>query len=249
MSDIFGTLQPQHVTAAFATAYVGALSLSNAGGRFAWALASDYLGRPATYYAFGTAIPIAASVPWLTAWAASEPGASAPLALFYGGTCLCVSYYGGLFSVLPAYLSDVFGNRYMGSIHGRVVTAWSVGAMTGPLLMAHLRQVSYSSEAAKLAALVDPALFERTFGAPNDPETLQRLVDAKTVTIARLMDVAPAGTADPTPQLYDTAMYGVCGMLAVAVGANAAIGALGAPQAYVGKRRSRAGAKEEDGRG
>ena len=37
------------------------------------------------------------------------------------------------------------------------------------------------------------------------------LVDAKTVTIARLMDIAPAGTVDPTPFLYDTTCFAAAG--------------------------------------
>jgi hypothetical protein len=37
-----------------------------------------------------------------------NPG-TAPLALFYGGTVLVISFYGGMFAVLPAYIADIYG--------------------------------------------------------------------------------------------------------------------------------------------
>eukprot|EP00941_MAST-03F_sp_MAST-3F-sp1_P000434 g434.t1 len=228
ITDIFGSIQPNVVNATFATAYVGTLSLANAAGRFTWALASDYLGRPGTYYLFGTAIPIVATIPWLTQTAETNSS----LMLFYGGTCLCVSYYGGLFSALPAYLSDVFGTKYMGSIHGRVVTAWSVGAMTGPLIASTLRDISYKSEIMKLVEKVGTSEIEKHFGTGN----IETMIQAKTINIARLMEImAERGeiVADPTPHLYDTAMYGVCGMLTVAVGSNFLLGRLGKPNKWI----------------
>lgn len=48
-------------------------------------------------------------------------------------------------------------------------------------------------------------------------------MDAKTVTIANLMEIAPAGTIDPTPSLYNTTMYTMAGLLTVAALANMAI--------------------------
>jgi hypothetical protein len=33
---------------------------------------------------------------------------------------------------------------------------------------------------------------------------VQELVEAHTVTISRLLEIAPLGTLDPTPLLYDT---------------------------------------------
>ena len=58
---------------------------------------------------------------------------------------LQVSFYGGLFSVLPAYLADVFGQKHVGAIHGRVLTAWSAAGLAGPSLLAALRQRSYNA--------------------------------------------------------------------------------------------------------
>ena len=65
---------------------------------------------------------------------------------------------------------------------------------------------------------VDPGDFAAKFGAPV--EDLTRLRDAKTVTIPSLMEIAPAGTIDPTPFLYDTTMYVMAGLLGLAFFAN-----------------------------
>ena len=55
------------------------------------------------------------------------------------------------------------------------------------------------------------------------PEQLQELINAKTVTIARLMEIVPAGTIDPTPTIYDTTLYTMSGVVAMAVLCNAAM--------------------------
>jgi hypothetical protein len=41
------------------------------------------------------------------------------------------------------------------------------------------------------------------------------------VTIAKLMEIAPAGTVDPTPSLYNLTMYLMAALLAIALVANA----------------------------
>ncbi|MCB1454764.1 MAG: MFS transporter, partial [Nitratireductor sp.] len=69
-----------------------------------------------------------------------------------------------------------------------------------------------------LAGKVDPAAFAEKFGAPIDQ--LDALVKAKTVTVAKLMEIAPAGTIDPTPSLYNTTMYCMAALLVVAFFAN-----------------------------
>nr|WP_287258680.1 hypothetical protein [Thioclava sp.] len=69
-----------------------------------------------------------------------------------------------------------------------------------------------------LAAKVDPAAFAEKFGAPLTQ--LDQLVAAKTVTIAKLMEIAPDGTIDPTPSLYNTTMYCMAALLVVAFFAN-----------------------------
>ena len=67
--------------------------------------------------------------------------------------------------------------------------------------------------------------FEETFGCSlQDTETIQKLVDAKTVSIGRLVELMPTGTVvDPTPLIYDTTCYAAAGLMGVALLANLAI--------------------------
>ena len=81
-----------------------------------------------------------------------------------------------------------------------------------------LREASIGSSVKDLASKIDPAAFQEKFGAGIDQ--LDTLVAAKTVTIARLMEIAPAGTVDPTPSLYNTTMYAMAGLLVIALISN-----------------------------
>ena len=46
--------------------------------------------------------------------------------------------YGGGFATVPAYLADMFGTKYVGAIHGRLLTAWSTAGILGPVLVNYL---------------------------------------------------------------------------------------------------------------
>jgi len=214
MADV-GSLAP----VGFATLYVALLSAANMFGRLGWAGASDYIGRKNTYYIFGLGAAITLLLPTITNMI-SVGGAAmmAPFSIFVAGTLIIVTFYGGLFSVLPAYLSDIFGVKYVGAIHGRILTAWSIAALTGPTLLSYLRQTSYSNALLELTAKIDPIKFQETFGAPLSD--LNILALNKTVTISKLMEIAPPGTIDPTPMIYDTTLYSMSLLLFIAVLCN-----------------------------
>ena len=76
--------------------------------------------------------------------------------------------YGGGFATIPAYLADVFGTRYVGAIHGRLLTAWSVAGILGPVAITWLRESALQRAVTDLAGRVDPARFAETFGAGID---------------------------------------------------------------------------------
>ena len=82
-----------------------------------------------------------------------------------------------------------------------------------------MREISLNRAIRDLAARIDPARFAVEFGAGIDQ--LDLLVQKKTVTIAKLMEIAPAGTVDPTPGLYNSTMYLMVVVLLVAMAANA----------------------------
>ncbi len=135
--------------ATIAAGFVGLLSLFNIGGRFFWASLSDKLGRKATYFTFfGLGILLYASAPTF-----AHMGAKA---LFVASFCIILSMYGGGFATVPAYLADIFGTRFVGAIHGRLLTAWSTAGIVGPVVIGEIRD-------RQIAAGVERALvYDRT---------------------------------------------------------------------------------------
>lgn len=218
MTDIFGSALPSIVTGTFAATYVLMISVFNMLGRFFWAGMSDYLGRKRTYAIFfGLGCVLYASIPWLGDRMHVAPEVTW-LVLFYGVTMLIFTMYGGGFATIPAYLADLFGAKYVGAIHGRLLTAWSTAGVLGPYAITALRHRAELAAVDRLAATVDPTKFVARFGASLD--ALPQLVEAKTVTIAKLLELAPPGTPDPSSTLYNATMYLMAGLLAVAFVAN-----------------------------
>ncbi|HXP31925.1 MAG TPA: OFA family MFS transporter [Stellaceae bacterium] len=123
---------PARVTAVAAAGFVGLMSLFNMGGRFFWASFSDYIGRRNTYFVFfalGTVLY--AVVPYT--------GGIRSVSLFVLCFLVIISMYGGGFATVPAYLKDMFGTRYVGAIHGLLLTAWSMAGIFGPALVNYIR--------------------------------------------------------------------------------------------------------------
>jgi len=219
MTEIFGTTLPGIVDLKFAATYVLMISLFNMVGRFFWASTSDYIGRKNTYHIFfALGIILYCSIPFFAQRVSADP-AVVWLVGFYAATMLIFTMYGGGFATIPAYLADIFGTRYVGGIHGRLLTAWSTAGVLGPLAITSLRENAVTGAINDLVSKIEPATFSAAFGAGADQ--LDALVDAKTVTIAKLMELAPAGTVDPTPSLYNQTMYLMAFLLLIALLANA----------------------------
>ena len=125
MQDMFKRTPLQAATV------VSLISLFNAGGRFLWASGSDYIGRRNTYtiffvvqFALFLLIPgLAARGSW---WA------------FQASLFVVFTMYGGGFATIPAFLADIFGPQNVGAIHGALLTAWSVAAVVGPVIITEL---------------------------------------------------------------------------------------------------------------
>ncbi len=218
MSEIFGTTLPHIVNAGFAATYVVMISVFNMVGRFFWASTSDYIGRKMTYFIFfGLGIILYMSIPYSAAAVSASPEV-VWLVTFYAATMIIFTMYGGGFATIPAYLADIFGTRYVGGIHGRLLTAWSIAGVLGPLAITRLRQISLENAINDLVATLDPAVFTAAYGAGK--EQLALLVKNKTVTITNLMEIVPPGTADPSATLYNSTMYCMAALLAIALVSN-----------------------------
>ena len=124
--------------AGVAAGFVGLLSLFNIGGRFFWASMSDRIGRKATYFTFFVlGMILYASVPSLAT--------SGSKALFVAALCIILSMYGGGFATVPAYLADIFGTKFVGAIHGRLLTAWSAAGVVGSEVIVRVRDAQIAA--------------------------------------------------------------------------------------------------------
>ena len=131
-SPMIQEMFPGRVTPIAAASFVGLISLFNMIGRFIWASTSDYIGRRNTYMVFFLlGMALYSTVPTI--------GNMGSGPLFVAAFCIILSMYGGGFATIPAYLRDMFGTYQVGAIHGRLLTAWSVAGVLGPVLVNYIR--------------------------------------------------------------------------------------------------------------
>ena len=132
-SPMIQEMFPGKVTAAAAGGFVALLSLFNMAGRFVWASTSDFTGRKFIYVVY----LLLGAVLYCLIPVSGHMGST----LFFVGVCVIIlSMYGGGFSTIPAYLKDLFGSMQVGAIHGRLLTAWSVAGVLGPVLVNYIRE-------------------------------------------------------------------------------------------------------------
>ncbi|WP_426162835.1 OFA family MFS transporter [Sandarakinorhabdus sp. DWP1-3-1] len=196
--------------AAVGAGFVGLISLFNIGGRPLWSSASDRLGRKRTFAimtAFG-ALLYGIVAPTLT-------GAS--LGLFVLVFCALASMYGGGFATVPAYLADLFGTRYVGAIHGRLLSAWSLAGIVGPFIVSSMRDTAIAAGTARdlvyppiyqvLAGLLLVAFVANLMIRPVD----KRFHNSKeTPDPASASTAAVAGDTAPAPSGRRTTLIVVC---------------------------------------
>ncbi|MEW2044772.1 OFA family MFS transporter [Streptomyces sp. NPDC005476] len=126
IKDFFAdTSTPVSVSAA--AGFVALLSAANMAGRIGWSSTSDLIGRKNIYRVY---LGVGALMYALIALIGDS---SKPL--FVLCALVILSFYGGGFATIPAYLKDLFGTYQVGAIHGRLLTAWSTAGVLGPLIV------------------------------------------------------------------------------------------------------------------
>ena len=126
ITDFFAdTSTPVSVTAA--AGFVALLSAANMAGRIGWSSTSDLIGRKNIYRVY---LGVGALMYALIALVGDS---SKPV--FILSALVILSFYGGGFATIPAYLKDLFGTYQVGAIHGRLLTAWSTAGVLGPLIV------------------------------------------------------------------------------------------------------------------
>jgi MFS family permease len=136
---------PGKITAVAAAGLVGLMSLFNMAGRFFWASTSDYIGRKNTYFVFMV-------LGFLLYFTVPYTGSIGSVTGFVLAFLIIISMYGGGFATVPAYLKDMFGTRYVGAIHGMLITAWSMAGIFGPVLVNYIREYNITHGVAKAQA-------------------------------------------------------------------------------------------------
>jgi MFS family permease len=79
--------------------------------------------------------------------------------IFVLTAAIIISFYGGGFSTVPAYLRDLFGTYQVGAIHGRLLTAWSAAGVVGPLIINGVLDMADAEPGELTASAYRPALF------------------------------------------------------------------------------------------
>ena len=134
---------------AAAGGFVGLLSMANMAGRFVWSSTSDVIGRRPIYMVYlGVGV---------VAYFLLATFGHVSTALFVLFAVVILSFYGGGFATVPAYLRDLFGTYQVGAIHGRLLTAWAAAGVAGPLIV-NLITTSQKTGGAVGAAAYRPSL-------------------------------------------------------------------------------------------
>lgn len=98
------------VSATAAAGFVALLSAANMAGRIGWSTTSDLIGRKNIYRVYLGVGALMYALIW------SLGDSSKPL--FVLAALVILSFYGGGFATVPAYLKDLFGTYQVGAIHG-----------------------------------------------------------------------------------------------------------------------------------
>ena len=148
IQDFFRENGDSSVSAAAAGGFVGVLSLANMIGRFVWSSLSDRIGRKPTYVMYlGVGLVLYLLLALF--------GSSSTL-VFVALAVVIISYYGGGFATVPAYLKDLFGTLEVGAIHGRLLTAWAAAGVAGPAHRQRDPRHAWASRATSSRPTTDP---------------------------------------------------------------------------------------------
>ncbi|HGI1517944.1 TPA: OFA family MFS transporter [Streptococcus pyogenes] len=103
----------------------GAMGIFNGFGRLVWASLSDYIGRRVTVILLFL-VSIIMTISLIFAHSSL---------IFMISIATLMTCYGAGFSLIPPYLSDLFGAKELATLHGYILTAWAIAALTGPMLL------------------------------------------------------------------------------------------------------------------
>jgi hypothetical protein len=116
------------------------------------------IGRRNTFFIFTMgSVPLYFALPTIINNVVTT-GTPEPLYVFCASTVAAISMFGGVYACLPAYEADIFGTKYVGAIHGRLLLYSSTAAIAGPILLGTLRAYSEQTAIADLMSKVRPSV-------------------------------------------------------------------------------------------
>ena len=141
-SDLTDTSVIANLNAAGAT-LIAVSSIFNGLGRFFWGAVSDKIGRITT---FRLLLALQAII-FVALIFVSHP------LLFSVFVCIVLLCYGGGFGVIPSLINDSYGAKMMPLLYGTALTAWGVGGIVGPQIVAFMKD-NYSDDAGLYAFVI-----------------------------------------------------------------------------------------------
>lgn len=122
-------------------------SVFNGLGRFFWGGVSDKIGRITT---FRILLALQAII-FIGLIFISHP------VLFVIFVCIILLCYGGGFGIMPSLIDDAYGKKFMPAIYGAILTAWGVGGIIGPQIVAFMKD-NYPESAGFYAFIIGSLL-------------------------------------------------------------------------------------------
>lgn len=139
--------------AASGATLIAVSSVFNGAGRFVWAALSDRIGRLTTF----RMLFLIQAVIFMVLLVVQSP------ILFSALVCCILLCYGGGFGLVPSLIKDAYGTRLMPIMYGSILTAWSMGGVIGPQLVAYMKD-HYADNAGFLVYIISGSLLLIGFG-------------------------------------------------------------------------------------
>ena len=127
-------------------------SIFNGLGRFFWGAVSDKIGRITT---FRILLALQAII-FVALIFVSHP------LLFSVFVCIVLLCYGVGFGVMPSLINDSYGAKLMPVLYGAALTAWGVGGIIGPQIVAFMKD-NYSDDAGLYAFVIGSSILVMGF--------------------------------------------------------------------------------------
>ncbi len=122
-------------------------SIFNGLGRFFWGAVSDKIGRITTF----RILLAVQSLIFVALIFVSHP------VLFFIFVCVVLLCYGGGFGVIPSLINDSYSTKLMPILYGATLTAWGVGGIIGPQIVAFMKD-NYPVNAGLFAFIIGGAI-------------------------------------------------------------------------------------------